>query len=615
MSALSIQPTYPIFTDIDGQPLEAGYIFIGTANLNPITNPINVYWDAALTQPAAQPIRTVSGYPSNAGTPARLYVGSDYSIQIQNKNGTLVYSAPTATERYAFVINADGVNFTGFKGQVGFVSDLADDDGSDWVGFEQAGANAVARSAQDKMRDVVSVKDFGAVGDNTADDTDAFEAAIATGKGIYIPAGTYRLTRTLDTRSLGLGNGKAIIGAGRSASVLNFVGVSGLFVDNEMTFLSSFTVNNANFVRTGTPAVDKLTIAAGIFGIRETRSHITMQNILVVGFANGIYAAGRYYNLYSNVRCLFNLVGFYAADLAGFPSPQFQTCLNCDFNDSYDANVYIERGLGWDFYSCSFELCYADDNNNANYPNGGVYVASTAQANFQNCWIEEANIFLDGPCNVSTNNWRKTWLGSPCNIDNYFTERKTINLVEPIYTAAPAWPDTISDVVISKSNANLSDGKRYTSIIDSRGSGPGTTKTYSSAQNEDIRGLFYAPNTFGGWVHAGIWVQFKTADVANFFIEVEFEDINGTFYSADTQSRLQPTGKPNLTLVDQWQYVGYFAPIRESFKTAFPLRRVRMRIRAGGEGNDYSGSPREYWLAEPTLRMFVTEGQPLVNSI
>jgi hypothetical protein len=49
MTALSIQPTFPIFTDIDGQPLEAGYIFIGVANLAPIGNPINVYWDAALT--------------------------------------------------------------------------------------------------------------------------------------------------------------------------------------------------------------------------------------------------------------------------------------------------------------------------------------------------------------------------------------------------------------------------------------------------------------------------------------------------------------------------------------------------------------------------------------
>jgi hypothetical protein len=122
MSALSIQPTYPIFTDIDGQPLDDGYIFIGVANLQPIGNPINVYWDAALTQPAAQPIRTISGYPSNAGTPARLYVNSDYSIQVQNKNGTVVYSAPTPTEEYTGLISPFNGDFVAERFTAGFGS-------------------------------------------------------------------------------------------------------------------------------------------------------------------------------------------------------------------------------------------------------------------------------------------------------------------------------------------------------------------------------------------------------------------------------------------------------------------------------------------------------------
>lgn len=96
MSALSVQPPFPIFTETDGQPLENGYIWIGAVNLNPITNPIAVYWDDALTQPAVQPIRTIGGYPANAGTPARLFVTQDYSIQVQNKNGTVVYTSLTS---------------------------------------------------------------------------------------------------------------------------------------------------------------------------------------------------------------------------------------------------------------------------------------------------------------------------------------------------------------------------------------------------------------------------------------------------------------------------------------------------------------------------------------
>ena len=93
MSAISINPPYPAFADVDGQPLENGYIWIGVANLPPQTNPINVYWDAALTQLAAQPIRTLDGYPSNSGTPARFYVDSDYSIQVLDSKGSVVYTS------------------------------------------------------------------------------------------------------------------------------------------------------------------------------------------------------------------------------------------------------------------------------------------------------------------------------------------------------------------------------------------------------------------------------------------------------------------------------------------------------------------------------------------
>jgi hypothetical protein len=93
MSALSVEPPYPAFADADGQPLDDGYIWIGTVNLNPITNPIVAYWDSAKTITAVQPIRTSGGYPVYQGTPSRIYTASDYSIQVQNKNGTVVYTS------------------------------------------------------------------------------------------------------------------------------------------------------------------------------------------------------------------------------------------------------------------------------------------------------------------------------------------------------------------------------------------------------------------------------------------------------------------------------------------------------------------------------------------
>jgi len=194
MTALSIQPTFPIFTDIDGQPLENGYIWIGTKNLNPQTNPINVYWDAALTIQATQPIRTLAGYPSNSGTPARLYVNSDYSIRVQNRNGSLVYSAPAATERYGNIINAQDVV------------------------YDPPFTGAVQTNVEAKLAQTLSVLDFGADNTGATNTTTAIQAAIdaaedAGGGTVYFPSGEYLVT------VINLKNNVNLLGAGESSQI------------------------------------------------------------------------------------------------------------------------------------------------------------------------------------------------------------------------------------------------------------------------------------------------------------------------------------------------------------------------------------------------------------
>lgn len=67
-------------------------------------------------------------------------------------------------------------------------------DGAANVNFTGAGAGAATRTVQDKLRDVVSVKDFGAVGDGVADDTAAIQAAINAANHVHFPAGTYKVT-------------------------------------------------------------------------------------------------------------------------------------------------------------------------------------------------------------------------------------------------------------------------------------------------------------------------------------------------------------------------------------------------------------------------------------
>lgn len=112
------------------------------------------------------------------------------------------------------------------------LSALAASSGSSLVGFVQSGTGATARTVQDKLRDTVSVKDFGAVGDNSADDTAAMQAAInaaaAVAGEVYFPVGTYRFTNLTISGRVALrfasganlvkttttGNGISIVGSG-----------------------------------------------------------------------------------------------------------------------------------------------------------------------------------------------------------------------------------------------------------------------------------------------------------------------------------------------------------------------------------------------------------------
>jgi hypothetical protein len=92
MAALSIQVPYPIFYNRDGQPLDNGNVYIGVANLDPVTNPQQVYYDDALTLTASQPLITSNGYVYRNGTPTTLYVDASYSLRVQDANGTTVYN-------------------------------------------------------------------------------------------------------------------------------------------------------------------------------------------------------------------------------------------------------------------------------------------------------------------------------------------------------------------------------------------------------------------------------------------------------------------------------------------------------------------------------------------
>ena len=70
-------------------------------------------------------------------------------------------------------------------------------DNASEVTYNPAGTSAVARTVESKLRDVVSVKDFGAVGNGVADDTAAIQAALNASFHVVVPIGTYLISSAI----------------------------------------------------------------------------------------------------------------------------------------------------------------------------------------------------------------------------------------------------------------------------------------------------------------------------------------------------------------------------------------------------------------------------------
>ena len=179
MTLTQLAPPYPIFTDKSGTPLDNGYLYFGTVNLNPETNPITVYYDTAFTQPAAQPLRTSNGYVMRNGSPAAIYTNGYFSVTVRDKNKSMVIYSPSG---YGITPGTSASS-------------------TDQMTYNEGSTGAVNRILTSRLQDYVSVKDFGAVGNGIADDTAAIQAAINTAGLIHIPQGTYKITASLTVPS------------------------------------------------------------------------------------------------------------------------------------------------------------------------------------------------------------------------------------------------------------------------------------------------------------------------------------------------------------------------------------------------------------------------------
>lgn len=239
------------FFDDNGDPLSGGKIYTYAAGT---TTPQTTYTSRDGTIPNANPIILDAA----GRTPQ----------QIWSTEG-LLYKYVVKTSADVLVRSWDNI------GGTVVANDLAEDlanttnnnKGDALIGFRQSNASgfltgAVGRTVNAKLQEIVSVKDFGAVGDGVADDTTAvhaaFNAASAVGGTAYFPPGVYRVTSgythsgtklALHICGDGRGNNNDFVpGATTAGSVIRFdnADVNSFFFDENVLY-GDLTVTGMNF--------------------------------------------------------------------------------------------------------------------------------------------------------------------------------------------------------------------------------------------------------------------------------------------------------------------------------------------------------------------------------
>lgn len=408
---------------------------------------------------------------------------------------------PAPTGGYVLGWDALGENLVNLPATAGTsLIDLAASSGSSLVGFMQGGTDPVARTVQDRIRETVSVKDFGAVGDGVTDDTAAIQKAInyvftkpsigllnQIGGVVWFPAGRYRVTSTLT----GLTDGITIRGepSGLDSVPLAQAGSgSQIFCDNTVGDFPMFTVNDGGPITiqdiglNGTQTITNsvcIKTGTGLTNIGITQAHFS--NVRFTGFTSvfsgtkladvSFYDCGFEYN----TTC-FDLQGGTYTSLGGV---KFVSCIFFGGASSVftlgSAAVLNDMA----FSACLFEY---DTAQTVNCDIFQVYDATLSNISFSACNFIGYNSGDSCIRTLSTSSSVKEITFSSCNF-------KTLNALNIAYSAPTgAMYDIIFNGCIFQ-NSNITAAYELTDLIIANSVVRGTsTVSLTSCNNLSIIG-------------------------------------------------------------------------------------------------------------------------------
>ncbi|RQV56087.1 glycosyl hydrolase family 28-related protein [Burkholderia cenocepacia] len=135
-------------------------------------------------------------------TPSKTIRATSGSLNIVNDAYSAVIATLTDSGSFS---TAGGINNTGIGGSTpstGAFTALSASTANPSLLYNQGGTGAVNRSYQSKFQESISVKDFGATGNGSTDDTASIQAAVnaacsAGGAVVNVPPGTYKIASTV----------------------------------------------------------------------------------------------------------------------------------------------------------------------------------------------------------------------------------------------------------------------------------------------------------------------------------------------------------------------------------------------------------------------------------